>query len=213
MARYTKNPTAIACTCPTFTERVVGNGISCDSVIFKDSTISPSAGLYFNTSLSTGVYLPSANTISIKCSSNDKVTVGTASIDISADVATTTLNSLVESTNTSSGAVVTPGGIGVGGALNIGGSLNVTGSITVGGSWLAGDGTAAAPSYSFANDTGTGMYLTATNSLGFSIGSSNILTIGDTSAAIAAGVQLNLASTGSTSLAVTGGLGVAKSVI
>ena len=45
------------------------------------------------------------------------------------------------------------------------------------GLFYAANGSAAAPSYSFTNDTFTGMYLVGTNVLGFSANSTNIMTI------------------------------------
>ena len=55
---------------------------------------------------------------------------------------------------------------------------------------LAPDGTAGAPSYSFSSDTDTGIYRTTTNSIGFSAGSNNVVTIDTTGLSMANGTVI-----------------------
>lgn len=61
-----------------------------------------------------------------------------------------------QSTSTSTGALIVAGGLGVGKNTHFGGTIHVP------------VGTATAPTFSFSNNSTTGMYLVSTNALGFS---------------------------------------------
>ncbi len=61
----------------------------------------------------------------------------------------------------------TSGGLGVGTMETGAGKITASGNITSSGRFYSGVGTAAAPTYSFGNDTTTGLYRVTTNTLGF----------------------------------------------
>lgn len=87
------------------------------------------------------------------------------------------------------------------GDVFIDGDVTLTGSLSIGSlQFLAGDGTAASPSYSFLSDTNTGIYHPATNTLGISTEGVQRLSInGDGT------VTINAAAAGANSLVVNGG--------
>jgi len=116
---------------------------------------------------------------------------GTRSVDLNVTLpATTQLYVLVNNTGQSgynvtfqiSGSLQTPITLSNGGvilALSDGNQLYVISQTTVG-IYLADNGSAAAPSFSFTNDNNTGMYLVGTNNLGFSANSVLMLDIDNT---------------------------------
>jgi len=116
---------------------------------------------------------------------------GTRSVDLDVTLpATTQLYVLVNNTGQAgynvtfqiSGSLQTPITLSNGGvilALSDGNQLYVISQTTVG-IYLADNGSAAAPSFSFTNDTNTGMYLVGTNNLGFSANSVLMLDIDNT---------------------------------
>lgn len=116
---------------------------------------------------------------------------GTRSVDLDVTLpATTQLYVLVNNTGQPgynvtfqiSGSLQTPIQLGNGGvilALSDGNQLYVISQTTVG-FYYADDGSAAAPSFSFTNDTNTGMYLVGTSVLGLSANSTLMLEIDNT---------------------------------
>lgn len=116
---------------------------------------------------------------------------GTRAVDLDVTLpATTQLYVLVNNTGQAgynvtfqiSGSLQTPITLSNGGvilALSDGNQLYVISQTTVG-IYLADNGSAAAPSFSFTNDTNTGMYLVGTNNLGFSANSVLMLDIDNT---------------------------------
>jgi len=116
---------------------------------------------------------------------------GTRAVDLDVTLpATTQLYVLVNNTGQSgynvtfqiSGSLQTPITLSNGGvilALSDGNQLYVISQTTVG-VYYADNGSAAAPSFSFTNDTNTGMYLVGTNNLGFSANSTLMLDIDNT---------------------------------
>lgn len=116
---------------------------------------------------------------------------GTRSVDLDVTLpATTQLYVLVNNTGQPgynvtfqiSGSLQTPIQLGNGGvilALSDGNQLYVISQTTVG-FYYADDGSAAAPSFSFTNDTNTGMYLVGTSVLGLTANSTLMLEIDNT---------------------------------
>jgi len=58
-----------------------------------------------------------------------RMTIDTDSIDVSSTIGTVNIDATTTSINSSTGALVVDGGVGIAGALNIGGSFNATGGI------------------------------------------------------------------------------------
>ncbi|MCM2354769.1 MAG: tail fiber domain-containing protein [Pseudobdellovibrio sp.] len=104
----------------------------------------------------------------------DAVAVITNSSNISlVPVGSVVVSSTTASTNSSTGALVVKGGVGVAGNTNVAGAINATGAITstsyVSGTTLyAGAGTAALPSHTFSTDSATGMWQPTSGAVAFS---------------------------------------------
>ena len=58
--------------------------------------------------------------------------------------------------------------------LDVNGTTMLSGSLFVSGSVHVGDGTSVLPSYTFANDTGSGLFLNSAGSLGFATGNTRV---------------------------------------
>lgn len=213
MSRYSGRYRYQSLTCPVIVERVANAGVACDGVLFKAGTVKPTAGLFYTSYATTGLVLSTVDVIAFSCTGSNKWTIGTSASSIDSSIATTTLLSTQDTASTDNGALITAGGIGIGGNLNIGQALSVAGSITATSGWLAGNGTAASPVYSFSGRSSTGVYQTGvSNNIGFTVSSSQRMLFSASLANFASTIQFNVGSTNAASITVTGGLGVAKSV-
>jgi hypothetical protein len=85
------------------------------------------------------------------------------------------ISDTTQSTNATTGALVSAGGVGVAKDLNVAGNINTTGASSI---IQAQSGSASLPPYTFSGDPDTGMYRVGANFLGFSTGGVNRFAIG-----------------------------------
>lgn len=72
------------------------------------------------------------------------------------------------STSSTTGGFICDGGVGIARELFVGADLNVSGDAKISGEILASNGSLSAPSYSFSNDTDTGLYRYGADQIGVS---------------------------------------------
>jgi Concanavalin A-like lectin/glucanases superfamily len=109
-----------------------------------------------------------------------KTTTGAITIGGSGSTNVTTIPSTLNSSSSTTGALVVSGGVGISSDLRVGGTIygTVSGTISSTSYLVTTSGTVSAPTYSWSSDTSTGLYRITQNSIGISTGSklsSNIL--------------------------------------
>jgi hypothetical protein len=161
----------------------------------------------------TGMFRSATDTIGFTTGGTSRLTIANTLITAIQPISITNTTA---STSTTTGALRVSGGVGVAGAMWVGGTSNAVTfnatSTTNGGFQGIDADTASVPSFTWTGDQDTGMWRTAADSIGFTTGGTNRLTIANTLITAAQPVSItdNTTATSTTTgaLRVTGGAGI-----
>lgn len=148
-------------------DQLTAGGITITNVELGDGTAALPA-VSFAADLNTGIYRISADRIGIS-------TGGVLALDISTTVAglasTIQLSVLktTDATTSTTGSIITAGGMGIAKALYVGTSVNATTYIT------SGNGSVSLPAIGPVSDPDSGLYVIGANNLGIALGGAKVL--------------------------------------